>query len=230
MAVRDVTAPPIKMIVIDDHPLMRRGIAETLSGEGDIEVVALGGSAEEAVVLARKHAPDVILIDALMPGSGIDATRRICAELRDAKVIMFSIRDDYETVQTALKAGARGYLHKGTAATDLIDAVRKVAAGGSYVSPELAARLLVDALSGEAAAGAPSMGLPSGSLTKREQQMLQLVGQGLSNQEIADRLGLAENTVKHQLTPLFRKLGVRNRTEAALLAASRPAGTDAVNG
>jgi two-component system, NarL family, nitrate/nitrite response regulator NarL len=163
----------------------------------------------------------VILIDAMMPGGGIAATRDICAAIPSSRIIVFSIREDYETVQSALKAGARGYLSKGIDADDLIDAVRKVAAGGNYVSPELAARLLTD--SGAAAAdllnGAASPA--TGSLTERESQMLALVGQGLSNLEIADRLGLAENTVKHQLTPLFRKLGVRNRTEAALMAGSR---------
>ena len=206
-----------KIAVIDDHPLMRRGIAETLSEVLDFEVVASGGSADDALRSVENDQPDLILLDAMMPGGGIDATRQITSRWREAKVIVLSIREDLETVKAALKAGARGYVSKGVIAGELIDAVRKVLNGGSYVSPELAARLLTVPES----IGGQSLDAAAGPLSEREHDLLRLVGQGLSNLEIATRLGLAENTVKHQLTPLFRKLGVRNRTEAALLAGSR---------
>ena len=206
-----------KIAVIDDHPLMRRGIAETLSEVLDFEVIASGGSADDALRSVENDQPDLILLDAMMPGGGIDATRQITSRWREAKVIVLSIREDLETVKAALKAGARGYVSKGVIAGELIDAVRKVLNGGSYVSPELAARLLTVPES----IGGQSLDAAVGPLSEREHDLLRLVGQGLSNLEIATRLGLAENTVKHQLTPLFRKLGVRNRTEAALLAGSR---------
>ena len=208
-----------KIAVIDDHPLMRRGIAETLSEVPDFEVIASGGSADDALRSVENDQPDLILLDAMMPGGGIDATRQITGRRSEAKVIVLSIREDLETVKAALKAGARGYVSKGVVAGELIDAVRKVLNGGSYVSPELAARLLTDPES----IGAQSFDSAhaAGPLSEREHDLLRLVGQGLSNLEIATKLGLAENTVKHQLTPLFRKLGVRNRTEAALLAGVR---------
>ena len=206
-----------KIAVIDDHPLMRRGIAETLSEVLDFEVIASGGSADDALRSVENDQPDLILLDAMMPGGGIDATRQITSRWSEAKVIVLSIREDLETVKAALKAGARGYVSKGVIAGELIDAVRKVLNGGSYVSPELAARLLTVPES----IGGQSLDAAVGPLSEREHDLLRLVGQGLSNLEIATRLGLAENTVKHQLTPLFRKLGVRNRTEAALLAGSR---------
>jgi two-component system nitrate/nitrite response regulator NarL len=128
--------------------------------------------------------------------------------------MMLSIREDLSVVRAALKAGARGYVSKGVEADELVATARKILAGQSYVSPELAARLVTE---GED----PSTSAVSRSalrrLTPREQQIIELMGLGHSNQEIADRLGLSENTIKHYITPLLRKLGVRNRTEAALL-------------
>ncbi len=206
-----------KLAVIDDHSLVRRGIVETLAEDADFEIVALGGTAADAIKAMEEATPDVILIDAMMPGGGIEATRRICDRWPSAKIIVLSVCEDYETVQGALKAGARGYISKSVIAGDLVDAVRKVAGGGSYVSPELAARLLMGAGRAYHSGTADRRELQHG-LTLREQQLLHLVGQGHSNQEIALNLGLAENTVKHQMSPLFKKLGVRNRTEAALLA------------
>jgi len=213
-------AKHIRFAVIDDHPVVRRGLAVTLAEEADFEVVAEGATADDAVKAVREKRPDVVLLDVTMPGGGLAAAREISKLRPDTKVIMLTIREDQDTVRAALKAGARGYITKGVDAFDLIASVRKVLTGESYVSPELAARLFAE----EDAAGTPRSAATGGStidlLTEREQQILRLVGKGLSNQEIAGKLGLRENTVKHYVTPLLRKLGVRNRTEAALLAGS----------
>jgi len=213
-------AKHIRFAVIDDHPVVRRGLAVTLAEEADFEVVAEGATADDAVKAVREKRPDVVLLDVTMPGGGLAAAREISKLRPDTKVIMLTIREDQDTVRAALKAGARGYITKGVDAFDLIASVRKVLTGESYVSPELAARLFAE----EDAAGTPRSTATGGStidlLTEREQQILRLVGKGLSNQEIAGKLGLRENTVKHYVTPLLRKLGVRNRTEAALLAGS----------
>jgi two-component system, NarL family, nitrate/nitrite response regulator NarL len=215
-------AKHIRFVVIDDHPVVRRGVVDTLAEEADFEVVAVGATADDAVKVAREKRPDVILLDVTMPGDGLEAARQISKLRPDIKVIMLTIREDQATVRAALKAGARGYITKGVDATDLIASVRKVLGGESYVSPGLAARLFaedgVDSTR-DAADRVANLDL----LTERERQILQLLGKGLSNQEIAGKLGLRENTVKHYLTPLLKKLGVRNRTEAALL--SRPAAT-----
>jgi two-component system, NarL family, nitrate/nitrite response regulator NarL len=207
----------IRFAVIDDHPVVRRGVVDTLEEEADFEVVAVGATAADALRAAREKRPDVVLLDVTMPGGGLEAARAINNFRPDIKVIMLTIREDHATVRAALKAGARGYITKGVDAVDLIASVRKVVGGDSYVSPELAARLFAE---NEKPKNAVDYAGNIGVLTERERQILQLLGKGLSNQEIAGKLGLRENTVKHYLTPLLRKLGVRNRTEAALLAGS----------
>jgi two-component system nitrate/nitrite response regulator NarL len=207
----------IRFAVIDDHPVVRRGVVDTLEEEADFHVVAVGATAADALKAAREKRPDVVLLDVTMPGGGLEAARALINFKPDIKVIMLTIREDHATVRAALKAGARGYITKGVDAVDLIASVRKVVGGDSYVSPELAARLFAE--NDERLKNATDhAGI--GVLTERERQILQLLGKGLSNQEIAGKLGLRENTVKHYLTPLLRKLGVRNRTEAALLARS----------
>jgi DNA-binding NarL/FixJ family response regulator len=204
----------IRVAIVDDHPVVRRGLAETFSELKDFEIVGEGASAEDAVCLAGDRRPDLMVLDVTMPGGGVEAAARIRQQFPETAVMMLSIREDLSVVRAALKAGARGYVSKGVEADELVATARKILAGQSYVSPELAARLVTE---GED----PSTSAVSRSafrrLTPREQQIIELMGLGHSNQEIADRLGLSENTIKHYITPLLRKLGVRNRTEAALL-------------
>jgi two-component system, NarL family, nitrate/nitrite response regulator NarL len=153
-----------------------------------------------------------------MPGGGVEAVEQIRQLNPSSKIMILSIREDLATVRAALKAGARGYVSKGVDGADLVSSARRILAGERYVSPALAARLIEHEPETLAPTGAKT-GVPTGaSLTQREQQIFDLLRDGLSNLEIAKRLGLSENTVKHYITPLMHKLGVRNRTEAALLA------------
>jgi two-component system, NarL family, nitrate/nitrite response regulator NarL len=207
-----------KVVVVDDHPVVRRGICATFAEEPDFEIVGEGSSAEDAINLARDKRADLIVLDVTMPGGGVEAAAGIAAIRPEAAIMMLSIREDLSTVRAALRAGAHGYISKGVAGDDLVASARRILAGERYVSPELAARLLSEDL-------IPPRDGPGGShfslraaLTQRERQVFELLGEGLSNQEIATRVGLSENTVKHYMTPLLHKLGVRNRTEAALLA------------
>lgn len=207
--------------MVDDHPVVRRGVSETFAEQQDFTVVGEGASAADAVRLAGSVAPDVILLDVTMPGGGVEAAREIRQRHPAVKILMLSIREDLATVRAALKAGARGYVSKGVGGDDLVASVRKVMAGERLVSPELAARLIEDEQKPLTHIGS-GPGTAGGTiLTSREQQIFDLLREGLSNQEIADRIGLSENTVKHYMTPLLHKLGVRNRTEAALLASNK---------
>lgn len=207
--------PKARLAVVDDHPVVRRGIVDTLNDEDDLEVVAEGGSAADAIRVAESERIDLMLLDVSMPGDGLAAAAHIHSSRPHVRFAMLSIREDFATVRTALKSGARGYISKGIDATELVSCVRRILGGASYVSPDLAARLLtIDALNETGITALPV----ATNLTDREDQIFRLIGQGLSNFEIAQRLGLTENTVKHYITPLLHKLGVRNRTEAALLA------------
>jgi two-component system, NarL family, nitrate/nitrite response regulator NarL len=206
-----------KVVIVDDHPVVRRGIAATFSEEPDFEVAGEGASAQDAIRLSRELRPDMILLDVTMPGGGIEAAAAIAKSRPETAILMLSIREDLVTVRAALRAGAHGYISKGVAGVDLVASARRVLAGERYVSPELAARLISEGPAASDAAAFEPVTLRA-SLTQRERQVFELLGEGLSNQEIAERVGLSENTVKHYMTPLLHKLGVRNRTEAALLA------------
>lgn len=204
-----------RLAVVDDHPIVRRGLVETLADAGDFDIVAEGDSADRAVEIAEELSPDLMLIDISMPGGGLEAAARIHSAWPQLRFAMLSIREDLATVKTALKNGAKGYISKGIEGVELVACVRRLAEGGTYVSPDLAARLLaLDAT----AEPAPTTARAIPMLTEREDQIFRLLGDGLANKDIATRLGLSENTVKHYMTPLLHKLGVRNRTEAALLA------------
>jgi DNA-binding NarL/FixJ family response regulator len=207
----------IQIVIVDDHPLFRNGVAQPLRVQPDFEVVGEGASAEDAVRLARELLPDIILLDVTMPGSGLAAAQAIAEACPVTKSVMLTVSEHEDDVAAALKAGARGYVLKGISARDLVDVLRSVAAGESYVSPTLAAGLLAQMSRGEPAGGraAPT---PLDDLTERERQILEGVASGLSNKEIAQRLFLTEKTVKHYMTNILQKLQVRNRVEAALMA------------
>lgn len=206
----------IRIVIVDDHPLFREGVATTLASYPDIEVVGEGCSADEALRLARDLLPDVLLLDVSMPGGGVNAARDIAAAYPVIRIIMLTVSEHEEDVLKSLKAGARGYILKGVTARELVGIVRAVHSGESYVTPALAASLLADFR--DEGSDASSNGGPLDELTVRERQILELLATGRSNKEIARSLELAEKTVKHYVTNILEKLQVRNRVEAAVLA------------
>jgi two-component system, NarL family, nitrate/nitrite response regulator NarL len=206
----------IRVAVVDDHPLMRKGIVQTLANYPDIAIIGEGGSADEAVELAERLLPDVMLIDINMDGGGINALKRIAASCPAVACIVITVREDEETVSQALRVGARGYVLKGIGGSDLTDTIRSIHQGEVYITPSLAARLLTvgKAKPDNVAANQPRFD----SLTAREDEILRLIAKGMINKEIGNALDISEKTVKHYVTNILQKLQVRNRVEAALLA------------
>ncbi len=208
---------PLRVVVVDDHPLFRDGVARSICESDSLDVIAEGCNAEDAFDLAKMHMPDIVCLDISMPGGGIEAARRIGSAFPTVKIVMLTVSEADEDVTAALDAGARGYILKGVSAAQLIDALLGVADERSYISPELAARLLTAKRSRYAEEKAH----PTDTLTRREEQILELVAKGLSNKEVALKLDLKEKTVKHYMSNILQKLDVRNRVEAALLARDR---------
>lgn len=206
---------PIRILIADDHPLYRNGVALTLAEAGDLEVVATCASAPEAVEAASAHAPDVVLLDISMPGNGLTAARDIVAARPETAVAMLTASEQDEDLFTALQAGARGYILKGVGANELVAAVRGLAAGESHIAPGLAARVLHVMRRRQTT---PAARRPIDELTHREEEILRLVAQGQSNKEVGLALNLQEKTVKHYMTAILQKLQARNRVEAALIA------------
>ena len=205
----------ISLVVADDHPLMRRGIVDALSNEEDFRIVGEAATGTEAVAIVTEMLPDVVLLDLDMPGGGgISAATQIAAACPTTKILILTVSESEDDLLQAMKAGAKGYVLKGTASYGLTHAVRALVAGEVYITSTLATTILC-----ELTADSPAD--PRGALTAREGQVLDLVGQGLTNREIGERLFLAEKTVKHHMTGILSKLHVRNRVEAALLAHKR---------
>lgn len=213
--------PPIRIVLADDHPIYRDGLARTLADAGDIEVVGTAQDGEGAAELARQLRPDLVILDISMPGGGgMGALARIMEMPDPPRVAMLTASEDEGDLMQALKAGALGYLLKGIGAGELVAIVRDLAAGRSYVTPGLAGRLLV-ALRGKPA---PREEDPLDVLSRREEDILTLVAQGKSNKEVGRLLSLQEKTVKHYMTSILQKLHVRNRVEAALVMRDRKKG------
>ncbi len=206
----------IQVVVVDDHPLFRDGVANTLAASPYIEVVGQGETAEDAIRLAGDLLPDILLLDISMKGGGINAARKISAAYPVVRLVMLTVSEREEDVVASLKTGARGYILKGVTARDLVKTVQSIHAGESYVAPTPAASLLSDWRQGQGRMNAPAS--PLEELTDREQQILELLATGRSNKEIAKELDLSEKTAKHYMTNILQKLQVRNRVEAALLA------------
>lgn len=200
----------IRVVVVDDHPMFRAGVVASLAAEPGVEVVGEGSSAAEAVRLADVHEPDICLIDIAMPGGGHAAAHEITSAHPQTRVVMLTVSEDEDDLLAAMKAGASGYVLKGAAGSELVEVLRMVDGGEVYVAPGLAWGLLREMSRPRSA--------PLDELSVRERQVLELVAGGLSNQEIGDRLGLAEKTIKHYMTSILGKLRVRSRVEAALLA------------
>ena len=206
----------IRVVIADDHPLYREGVARSLAEDDDIIIVAEAADADAAVEMVERNAPDVVLLDISMPaGGGISALRRIRAKTQDPKIAMLTVSENDDDVMQALKAGAVGYVLKGVGSRELVAIVKDLAAGRSYVSPALAARILN---SMRPDGRAPKNTSPLDDLSKREEDILKLVAAGKSNKEVGLALDLQEKTVKHYMTSILQKLHVRNRVEAAVLA------------
>jgi DNA-binding NarL/FixJ family response regulator len=204
---------PIRILIADDHPLFREGVAQSLASEVGFTVVGQAGSGEEAFSLVADLLPDVLLLDVTMPGDGgIVTAGKVAAAWPVVRIIMLTVSEEQDTLMAALKAGARGYVLKGVTARDLANAVRVVASGDIYISPALAGGILFELTANKQDDD------PLTTLTDRERDILSLVAEGLTNREIGDRLHLAEKTIKHYMTNVLQKLHVRSRVEAALLA------------
>lgn len=202
-----------RVLLADDHPLFREGVARTLEESGRFRVVATASSGAEAVDRAAGLRPDMVLLDLSMPQGGLWALERI-VRLDPAPVaVMLTVSEDSEAVYAALEAGARGYLLKGIGGAELVVILDRLMAGESHVTPALAARMLT-----RMHRPAAALADPLACLTAREEDILRLVSEGLSNKEVARRLEVQERTVKHHMTQILQKLHLRNRTEAAILA------------
>jgi DNA-binding NarL/FixJ family response regulator len=202
-------SPPVRVLLVDDHAVVRRGLADLLAGAAGIEVVGLAADGREACAVAEETRPDVVVMDLQMPGmDGVEATRAILAEGIETQVLVLTSYSDSERIVAALDAGAVGYLLKDADPDEVIDGIRAVARGESPLNPRAARELL-------RARGGPA-GRPQ--LTPREADVLRLVRLGLANKQIARRLGISERTVKAHLTSAFQRIGVQDRTQAAVWA------------
>jgi DNA-binding NarL/FixJ family response regulator len=199
----------IRVMIADDHLVVRSGLEQLLATFEDVELVASASDGDEAVRVCAEHLPDVALLDLEMPGvDGIEATRRIDEQAPSTRVVVFTSFSDRERILQAVEAGAIGYLLKDAEPDELYRGIRAAARGESPIDPKAAAELLA----GRAASA------PGGDLSGREREVLVLVASGLANKQIARRLGISEKTVKGHLTRIFQTIGVADRTQAALWA------------
>ncbi|WP_210505842.1 response regulator transcription factor [Naasia sp. SYSU D00057] len=209
-----MTDRPLRVLLVDDHPLLRHGLKALLEDVGGAAVVGEAGDGAEAVELALRLEPDVVVMDLVMPGmSGIDATRRLLDARPELGVLVLTMSDDDASVFAALRAGARGYVLKGSGGSEFLDAVRSVARGEAVYGAGVAGRIRRFLTSGPATTATP---FPD--LTAREREILDLLADGRSNAEIASALFLSLKTVKNHLTSIFAKLQVADRAQAAVRA------------
>jgi DNA-binding NarL/FixJ family response regulator len=203
----------IRVIIIDDHPIVHDGVTAILRAEADITVVASASGIAQAVERMAASRPDVALLDLQLPGEdGLEGIGRILKSHPGVRIVMFTAHDADEYVFAAIKAGAKGYVLKGSPAHELVRAIRQVHSGDSYLSPAIGATLARQVAS-------PRRG--GGLLTTRELAVLRLVAAGQSNQQVAESLGITERTVKFHVTAIFNKLGADNRAQAVALASRR---------
>ncbi|WFF03675.1 response regulator transcription factor [Micromonospora sp. WMMD964] len=203
----------IRVFLLDDHEVVRRGLADLLQSGGDIEVVGESGSAQEAARLIPALRPDVAILDARLPdGNGIDVCRDVRAVDSSIRGLILTSYEDDEALFAAIMAGAAGYVLKQIRGTDLVDAVRRVAAGQSLLDPAITTRVL------ERIRNGVEQPRELKSLTEQERRILEYVAEGLTNREIAAKMFLAEKTVKNYVSSVLAKLGLERRTQAAVLA------------
>jgi DNA-binding NarL/FixJ family response regulator len=212
----------LRVLIADDHPVFRGGLRALLSTDPTFEIVAEAASGAEAVTLAATCDPDIVLMDLHMPDlDGVEATAQIMRANPSAAVLVLTMFDDDDSVSAALRAGARGYVLKGTNQTHIIHAIHAVAAGGAAFGPAVAERMLEHFSS----KSPHSPGHPFPQLTERELEVLDLIAHGQSNQRIGQHLAISEKTVRNHVSNIFTKLAVTDRTEAALRARDAGLGT-----
>lgn len=206
----------ITILLADDHNVLRQGIAQVLGSQEDMQVVAQASSGEEAIQLASTHRPTVALLDIKMPDvDGIEVTRAISADFPEVGIIILTMYKKEDYIFEAIKAGASGYLLKEAEMDELLSAVRTVAAGEAVLTPAIAAKVLKEFRRPMAS---KKQAEETVELAERDVEILQLLAQGLSNQEIGDRLSIAEKTVRNRLWSVYKQLHLKNRTEAAMYA------------
>jgi DNA-binding NarL/FixJ family response regulator len=207
-----VTDTPIRVFLLDDHEIVRRGVRELLEAEADIEVVGEASTAAEALARVPATKPDVAVLDVRLPdGDGVSVCRELRSDRPDLACLMLTSFADDEALFDAIMAGAAGYVLKQIRGNDLVGAVRTVAAGGSLLDPRATAAVLERMRTPKAAD-------PLAALTDQERRILDLIGEGLTNRQIGERMFLAEKTVKNYVSNLLSKLGLQRRTQAAVLA------------
>ncbi|MDQ2797568.1 MAG: response regulator transcription factor [Actinomycetota bacterium] len=206
--------PLLRIFLLDDHEVVRRGIAELLTAVSGFEIVGEAGTVEQALSRIPAVRPDVAILDARLPdGSGIDVCREIRSRLPDTHCLILTSYDDEDAVLASVLAGASGYVLKEVRGSAIVDSVRRVAAGQSLIAPEVISQVM-DRLRNGTAADARLA-----SLTDREREVLDLIAEGLTNRQIAERLFLAEKTVKNYVSSLLAKLSMQRRTQAAVFGA-----------
>ena len=214
----DPSVEPVRVLIVDDHALFRRGLQMVLEGETDIDVVGEAGDGQEAIERAESTTPDVVLMDVRMPKrSGIEATRTIKDTLPSTKILMLTISDEEADLYEAIKAGASGYLLKEISIEEVADAVRAVHAGQSLISPSMASKLLNEFATMVKRVDEKQQ-LPTPRLTDREMEVLKLVAKGFNNRDIAKELYISENTVKNHIRNILEKLHLHSRMEAVVYA------------
>jgi two-component system, NarL family, response regulator DevR len=208
---------PIKVFLLDDHEIVRRGIRELLEAEGDIVVVGESGLAQEATRRIPALRPDVAILDGRLPdGSGIDVCRDVRSLDPSIKALILTSYDDDDALFSAIMAGAAGYILKQVRGNDFVDTVRRVAAGQSTLDPSVTAQVLERVRTG------PPRDKELEALTTQEQKILELIGEGMTNRQIAERMFLAEKTVKNYVSSMLAKLGLTSRTQAAIFSTKHP--------
>ncbi|WP_030176614.1 response regulator transcription factor [Spirillospora albida] len=209
----------IRVFLMDDHEVVRRGVAALLSAEDDIDVVGEAGTAEEALARVPAAKPDVAVLDVRLPdGDGVSVCRELRSRMPELSCLMLTSFDDEDALFDAVMAGAAGYVLKQIHGSDLVGAVRTVASGQSLLDPRSTARML------ERLRERQERQDPLKGLTEQERKILELIGEGLTNRQIGERLFLAEKTVKNYISSIFSKLGMSRRTQAAAFAAKLKAG------
>jgi len=210
-------AEPIKVFLLDDHEIVRRGIRELLEAEGDIVVVGESGLAQEATRRIPALRPDVAILDGRLPdGSGIDVCRDVRSVDPSIKALILTSYDDDDALFAAIMAGAAGYILKQVRGNDFVDTVRRVAAGQSTLDPNVTAQVLERVRTG------PPRDKELEALTAQEQKILELIGEGMTNRQISEQMFLAEKTVKNYVSSMLAKLGLNSRTQAAIFATKHP--------
>ncbi|UNO43379.1 response regulator transcription factor [Streptomyces sp. MST-110588] len=208
---------PAKVFLLDDHEVVRRGVHDLLDSEGDITVVGEAGTVAQALTRIPALRPDVAILDVRLPdGDGVSVCRELRSRMPELACLMLTSFDDEEALLDAVMAGASGYVLKQITGSDLVAAVRTVAAGQSMLDPSATTRLMARLRDGDVQEAEQPDGLPE--LTGREREILDLIGQGLTNRQIGQRLYLAEKTVKNHVSRLLAKLGVERRVQAAVIA------------